>query len=427
MSNKYFTILNNKTLQKCTCLSMFLLTVISFFLGFYFRENSAGGGTIDFAHEWHNYNLLKNNIWSFISGDYEASRFPLYHIINIKINPFINSKADFLISFFLYSFILCILFFISLKVYLKHNNNYIILLLSSILLLSPYFRTSSYWGLQENLPYIFLLSSIIAFELNKEKKVLITLLSFLCFYSDQKFAFVPLIFFIHYLNFPQIISKENFKLLFLNIFLFIPAVIIFYKWGGITKSETASGINEFSFSFQNILFSLNIVFFYLLPFYMLKKNILLEFKTLIHKPQLTLIFFFVIVYFFIRYFFLDTNLPISGGWAFKIFLALKKINLFTSEIFYFLISFLSWIFVILYWSLIKYSQINKIIFIFILLYGLFIEIIFQEYFDPLLIILAIFFFQKKDLQLINFKKSLFLYFYFLVFWLGSLFYYKLIL
>ena len=63
--------------------SIFFLSLISFFIGFELRENSAGGGVIDLKHEWHNYNLLKENKLGFLFGNYEASRFPFFHIINI--------------------------------------------------------------------------------------------------------------------------------------------------------------------------------------------------------------------------------------------------------------------------------------------------------------------------------------------------------
>ena len=58
---------------------LLVLIILSYFLGFLLRENSAGGGLIDLSHEWHNYLLLKQDILGFLYGNYEASRFPLFH------------------------------------------------------------------------------------------------------------------------------------------------------------------------------------------------------------------------------------------------------------------------------------------------------------------------------------------------------------
>jgi len=136
--------------------STILFFVILFFIfGFFIRENSAGGGKIDLEHEWHNYNLLKEYFFDFLSDKYEASRFPLYHYLNILINPFIESKKDFVNTFFLYSFLIPIFFYYAIKLSFKDFPKYKIYLILSIIFLSPFFRTSSFWGLQENLAYVF--------------------------------------------------------------------------------------------------------------------------------------------------------------------------------------------------------------------------------------------------------------------------------
>ena len=44
---------------------LFLVILLSFFLGFFLNENSAGGGPLDFKAEWKNHLLLKENIFAF--------------------------------------------------------------------------------------------------------------------------------------------------------------------------------------------------------------------------------------------------------------------------------------------------------------------------------------------------------------------------
>ena len=196
--------------------SIFFLSLISFFVGFELRENSAGGGIIDFKHEWHNYNLLKENKLGFLFGNYEASRFPFFHLLNIYINPFISSKSDYLLSFFIYSFFLVFIFYYSLTKIFNNQKKTILLFFLSILLLSPYFRTSSYWGLQENLAYIFFLLSLVIYEKNNKNIFLVIFVSFLSFYSDQKFLFVPLIFLFRLFDKNQLICINNQKLFFFS-------------------------------------------------------------------------------------------------------------------------------------------------------------------------------------------------------------------
>ena len=63
-----------------------------------------------------------------------------------------------LFTFFLS--LICVLIFYKIlqkKYYEIKNHNHIFLLISVIPLLSPYFRTSAFWGLEENIAYFFFL------------------------------------------------------------------------------------------------------------------------------------------------------------------------------------------------------------------------------------------------------------------------------
>ena len=74
-----------------------ILIILSYFLGFYFNEDAAGGGKIDlYSHEWDNINFFKNFEISAALSDlrYRSGRTPLYLIIN-KFNPFTNNIEEF--------------------------------------------------------------------------------------------------------------------------------------------------------------------------------------------------------------------------------------------------------------------------------------------------------------------------------------------
>ncbi len=405
--------------------SIFFLSLISFFIGYELRENSAGGGIIDLKHEWHNYNLLKENKLGFLFGNYEASRFPFFHLINIYINPFISTKSDYIFSFFIYSFFLIFIFYLSLIKVFKKQNKLVIFLFLSMLLFSPYFRTSSFWGLQENLAYIFFLLSITLYEKDSKNTFLIIFISFLSFYSDQKFIFVPLFFLLKLFNKKEFISFNNQKLVIYALILSIPAIIIFYLWGGITKSETTSGINEFSFRPQNIIFTINIIALYLLPFYILL-HYKIKLSNFYAKKNLINISLFIIFYFLIRFNFIDVNLPISGGWSFKVFSFLLNYNYILSETIFFLISLFSFLLLYFYFSLFIKSVLNKLLLLFLIIFPLSMEIVFQEYFDPLILFIIIFFIHKDDIKKINVERTFFIFLYFFLFWFSTLSYYLLI-
>ena len=95
---------------------------------------------------------------------YKSSRPPLVYILNAYFNPFSNSKESYITSIFFFSIFTFISFFSTLKKrYDKELDNSSIILVSSIILLSPYFRTSSYWGLEENFGLFTSLISVFFF------------------------------------------------------------------------------------------------------------------------------------------------------------------------------------------------------------------------------------------------------------------------
>ena len=84
----------------------------------------------------------------------------------------------------------------------KETDKNIILLFSSIIFFNPFVRTSSYWGLEENYAIITSLLSILLLmklpdiQKNSKKYInifLLTFLSSLTIYFDQKFLIIPLI------------------------------------------------------------------------------------------------------------------------------------------------------------------------------------------------------------------------------------------
>ena len=117
-----------------------------------------------------NFQLLENDIFSNLSSPlYNDSRPPLSYILHILFNPLASDKETYRLSVLFISLIVPILLFFSIRKKYGKLDNYLICLLAIIVLLSPYFRTSAFWGLGENYGLIFLILSYLSFQKLKEK------------------------------------------------------------------------------------------------------------------------------------------------------------------------------------------------------------------------------------------------------------------
>ena len=407
-------------------ISIYILTLIftSFIIGFFLRENSAGGGPIDLEHEWNNFKLLKENFLYFLNIDYEASRLPLYHYFNIKINHYIYDKKDFINSFFLYSFLVPIFFYLALRYNFKNVPKYKIYLIVSLIFLSPFFRTSSYWGLQENLAYMFFFLSLISYQSSIKiiKKYLTIFLAFLSFYADQKFLIIPIIYFFLFFDFSKKIYHNfflNLRLVFFCSVLIIPALLIFYKWGGISGPQG----NKSLLKLDNVLVFIQLIAIYLLPVIFFQNNIFKKLLKIVEIKNLLIILLYLIFYFFIKsYFFID-DLPVGGGWSYKIYLSIKKNSLFFADIFYFLISLFCFCLLLIYLNITKLNFIKIIIFIFYIFMSLGINILFQEYFDPIFNLMIIFYLNRNFFVNLSFFKLILINLYYSFFLVSCIVFY----
>jgi hypothetical protein len=401
------------------------LAVLSFVIGFYLRENSAGGGPVDLDHEWNNYNLLKKNFLYFLTSDFESLRFPLYHYLNLKISSsYIFDKKDFVNFLFLYSFFLPILFYLSLKISFKDLPQYKINLLASIIFMSPYFRTSSFWGLQENLAYFFFFLTLISYNSSIKfvKKYFTIFLAFLSFYADQKFLIVPIVYSLLFFKFYKKLFENffyNLGIILFNIFLIIPALYIFYKWGtltGVQADKTGLKLGNFLVFFQ-------IISFYIAPIIILQKNILKKIFKVFNARNVVFFLLYLVFYFFSQKYFLNDGVTLGGGWLYKIYILIKKDSLFFSNIFYFSINLICFFLLMLYLSITKLDLIKIVIFIYYILLCGFISMVFQEYFDPIFSLMLIFFLNRSFFINLNFVKLLLINFYYLFFLIVCIFFY----
>lgn len=421
------------------------LILASFFLGFTLNENSAGAGADtaelgDLKNVWNNLELFINNsiidainyTGSLDQTVYKSSRAPLVYIFHKIFNPFTENISEFRKSVFVFSLLGPLLFYLCLKQKFKSTQNSLLVLISLLILLSPYFRTSAFWGGEENFGIIAALFSYLLLKLFlKEKdnyfkkKILLfltILISSICVYFDQKLLLIPGICFFYILS-----SEKKFLLKissFLIYFLFaLPFIYLINLWGGIIPSSDASyRLGQIKLS--HIGYTITMLAFYLFPILFFFKNKFINpFDNFLKKKEniyLSFLFFFYILLLLLSY---DINqeIDLGKGYIFKISILVFNNSLYQS-IFLYSAFFISWL-VLIFFE--QRSIINNLIIIYFMLMSIFTWPLLQEYFDPLIFILA---FTFLDFKLkINYKNSYFLFAYFGIFLTGcNIYYYNLL-
>ena len=230
---------------------LIFFTIISFCFGFYFNE-TATNGYVDL-------NWIKKNIKIFLDNDlieaikhpeYFGNRTPLMYILHILINPFVENIYYYRISVFLFSITAPFLFYLCLRKKFDNNENILLVLISSTILLSPYFRSSAIWGLEENYAIIFTFLSFLSLNIflygNLRNYFLQYLLIFavalsssMCIYFDQKFLLIPIISFISII-FSNTLLRFKILLVIFYVIFALPYIYLFSIWGGINPPLTAA-------------------------------------------------------------------------------------------------------------------------------------------------------------------------------------------
>lgn len=404
-------------------LSISIAAIFSYFFGYYIDENSAGGGRGDFGNTWKNLQAFENvSLFEAIkltatqdSNVFQSSRVPGVYIFHKLFNPFTNNPDEFRLSVFLFSISIPITFYFALKLKFKNINPIFILSVTTLIFLSPYYRTSGIWGNEENFGLLTLILSFIFlhlfnYERNQTKKILfLTFLGFfssLCIYFDQKLVFIPAMCFLIVLFSSNKISYKIY--LTVLYFLFsIPVLYLFYIWGGIlpTADGNTRDILKGSYYFHHLLYSTTIIGFYIFPLIILIKDIGNKLKSNIFKKEYFLfnISVFIFIFYIIFFYQIQNEIILGKGVFYKL-----SILLFNEYILQKI--FLSIVFLfasIIIFKFIKGDYKNIFVILFLIFGSIIYWPILQEYFDPLILILFFTFlkseiiFEKRKLFLIN--------------------------
>jgi hypothetical protein len=401
------TISKNNTLY----MILILFSLSSFIYGFVIREDSAGGGKFDFLNTWTNQKIFNENttiasIKNTKTSEIKLSinsHFPSSYIINKFLNPFSKNKENFLISIFILNIFLPIIFFLILKKNYKKQNLYLLACFSSIIYLSPYYRTSSYWAGMENYGLLMMVISYYFYstylkEVNNKKKYILifSIFSCLCVYFDQKLALIPLIY--SYLFLKHENNKINISLyIIINFILSLPVFSLIYYWGSLISPHDTISRSFGTLYLEQIGYFFSITSFYLIPYiFIFHKKI---FQFVMSNKKYFMILFFLFSVYLILIFLFPTNYfqweHLGKGWAHKLSRLIFE-DEFSQKIFLYFIFFIS------IFSFFAVAQ-KRILLIFFVIFFIPISLLilpfFQEYLDPLVFIfLSLFFYNNDELN-----------------------------
>jgi len=410
-------------------IGLILFSLISYFFGFYIREISNGAGQLDGHGIWILINNFKKNFFFTLSNylDYDAGSFPFYHIAQKLLNPWTEEKIAYFFSNTIFNLCVPIVFiyFLKKKIKINYVNS---ALISSIFLLSPWFRSSSFWGQTENFALIFLipscyyLSEIIYSKNNLKNNIYLCICISLTIYARQQFIFLPLlhgfILIYNYKNLKNIICIALIYLIFS-----IPGIYTLYLWGffsDIKNSTSNANYISYKFIFRNIPVISSIIIFYIFPI------LITNFKYIYNKYfNLKTLFIFSLILSLQYFLFINFNYPIMGGGFVVKFCKLVFNNNITPLL------FCSSIFFLVLIEIIK----SKNYYLFLILFFIYIVIglcdfLYQEWFDPSFLVFIYMFLSSKiiiKLNLISLKNIIIFYFYECITLLISIIYYHKIL
>jgi len=418
-------------------ISLIFLIFFSFFLGFNLRENAVGGGPDFYNFTWPVIQSFKEDFVYTIKnyGTFGEGSYPLFHIINAYLNPFSNHDLSFQLSITVISFLVFFIFSLSLKKKFPNTNFIDLLLLSSIILLMPFFRTSAFWGQTENFGWLFLILAIYffleikqsLFDANAKKNIfhifLFCLFSASALYTRQFLVFLPISYLLYFTLFDHNKRAVIISIIFFA-FLSTPGILLLIFWGGFYDVDNFPSYFETLvnpiFIIKNIPILLSYIGFYLLPIIVVEL-LNVDFKTLFKKyfPSFILTFSLLLVLSQLNFLNYLAEYEIGGG-------AILKLNYLIQKQNYFLLLIFSSIGMSILVRIINENIKNNLI---ILLPPLLIigcaNILYQEYVEPLILILF-FLLVQTDLHKIFFRKiflsNIILVSYFSIYLIGSIYF-----
>jgi hypothetical protein len=417
-------------------ISLITFSLLSYFSLFFFKDYSISGSQSDFkSFYFDNIQLFKVDFFNSIKnyGLLRDANYPLDYIFHAFLNPLSFDKNLFLLTTFFIGFLTFLIFAIALKKVKFSNIDSFSL--ASLILLLPWFSGRAYWGTSANLGIFLLILSFYYFikiKINKNYFIksdifYLCLFSSAALYTRNSFIFFP-IFVIFYLFINNYDIKTKIFTIINYLFLSLPGLILIYIWGDLhdTKNFSIHEIHNANNILKNLPILLNFIFFYLWPIFFIEfrniglKNFFAKYK----NPFLFIFLVFLILSFFGKMNYLS-NLELGGGVILEFG---KYLNDYYNIIFLITAS-MGFSFI---YSFFKFDLKNSIIlFIPIALIFGFPQALYQDYLEPLIIVLfflGIMSNNMTDFLKLNINKTYIIYFtYFVIYNYSALIYKNLLI
>ena len=405
--------LNTKTYQREIFFLFFLY--ITLIISFFFGENSTGGAISDYINQK---KASQEFASDFFKTFYEYDTFRTRHspvlIIFLSLFERIN-LPDFLIRLIHLHICLVLPFLLYKCLNEKFNeiDKRIFLFLSSLIFISPTFRSLSIWPDSRLLGLTLFVLSIyffLKFENSKDFKFaiynIITLA--LSAYLSPNFSVFSIFFLIKFILNYGFFSKKILMLVIINLSLAFPAFYyLFILDINFLLNAAATGIQEnekiyFNNLFNDILIIFSILFFYLIPFIFFR---IIRINNIFNIKNI-LISIFIFSVCAINF---DYNYLYSGG---GIFFKLSH-YFFQNNYLFYLVSLFA---IPVICSLISKNYLNILLFV-IIIFNSPQYTIYHKYFDPFLLIafFTIFYFNVDLKKIFHAKNHYFIFAYFAFF------------
>lgn len=399
--------MNNKI--KISSILIYFFISLSLFVELYLDiDLSSGGSSGDFKNTFPIIiNLLNLSVdgWS----DY-TRHFPLHYFLLSIIYRFLQDEYLVRLVYVIMLQFIPLLIFYNLKYIYKKIDINKLLIFSSLILLLPFLRSSIIWSNAHATGLIFFLIGNLFLQkfINSENiKSLILSILFLSFavYSVQYYAAFFLIFLF------SIFQNFNLRIFALSlIFCFISSLPGFY----FLKIIPSSGDIPFSTNIFNILIiNLSIFCFYLLMF-INKESINILYDNFKFQKYNSLFIILIIFIFVISTSKFDYSFKVGGGFFYKLSYILSE------EKYLFYLSAILGVFLLFYQTKLNKNSICKIVIFtstFILMTSSYM--VFQKYFEPLFVLICLFFLKSKYFLTIFNNQNLFFVFLFIFFYFLS--------
>lgn len=250
------------------------LALASFLIGFGLREDGSGGARFDYFH--HHLPTIERFVsepWSVAIRDYPSPATPLFYIL-ASINPLLGNELLFSIFHTVMAVGIAVLFAYALHARFAafHAQWPWALLAGAAILLSPYFRAAAYWPQTDDLPFLFvILTYLCLFPLLDNEKPsslnpsllipVVAVVSACAFYTRQFYLFLPIFSFaVLFIFYPtqRILTVVSFAA------ATIPGIILLLTWQGVSPPFDREKVG---FSPNSLVDGFSFGMFYAIPFF----------------------------------------------------------------------------------------------------------------------------------------------------------------